>query len=722
MALSYTSLSSSGIPSGTTNDRPANPQVGDQFYNGTIGTLELYTSGGWVAASGANDFFVKITGTVTSTQMNKTVSAGDYTISSSESDGTYDLYIFAADGSSAGYTKTSALTAEKSFNKVVMLGGTVGDIITFAYKNTFTSTATTSETLAGPFVTSASTSSMPNQNDTVVITGGNFAEDVEVNFTGSGYSATPAKLISRISSASLTVTRPDNFPPTGAPYTITVTNPGVTSPTGSGFHILSNAITSSGASPVWVTTSPIPTFTYNTSYSATLSATDANGSVSYSIVSGSLPTGLSLNSSNGVISGTPASSSNSTFTVRATDLGGNYVERAFLIPNASPTWITGTILTAFTKNTSYSVQLSAVDDSGNSLSYSLISGSLPTGISLSSGGLLSGTPTSSAPASFSVRATDNAGNYSDQSLTLPNVGPTWVTSSVPAFTSGSSYSVQLSATDDSGTVTYTLQSGSLPSGLSISSGGLISGTPSSSIAVYTFTVRASDGSLTADRQFTMSGGASSYGVTGSQQTFTAPVSGTYRLTVYGGRGGTTSESSGGAGGSATGTVTLTSGEALYIYVGGAGGSTTSVGYNGGGTGSTAAGGGATDIRRNGTTLSNRIIVAGGGGGQYPGLTAGNGGGTNGGNPTVNNSVSITGGSQGGGGSYGGAFGVGANWNGNYGGAGGGGGWYGGGSNGSGAPPCNCGGGGGSGYIGGVTNGSMSSGVNNGGGYAVIELL
>ena len=40
-----------GIPKGTTDDRPANPSVGDVFYNGTLGCLEIYTDSGWVASS-----------------------------------------------------------------------------------------------------------------------------------------------------------------------------------------------------------------------------------------------------------------------------------------------------------------------------------------------------------------------------------------------------------------------------------------------------------------------------------------------------------------------------------------------------------------------------------------------------------------------------------------------------------------------------------------------
>jgi len=40
-----------GVPKGATADRPSSPSIGDVFYNGTLGCLEIYTSQGWVASS-----------------------------------------------------------------------------------------------------------------------------------------------------------------------------------------------------------------------------------------------------------------------------------------------------------------------------------------------------------------------------------------------------------------------------------------------------------------------------------------------------------------------------------------------------------------------------------------------------------------------------------------------------------------------------------------------
>lgn len=109
---------------------------------------------------------------------------------------------------------------------------------------------------------------------------------------------------------------------------------------------------------------------------------------------------------------------------------------------------------------------------------------------------------------------------------------------------------------------------------------------------------------------------------------------------------------GGLGGFASGTLAVTPGQSLYLFVGGGGSQTTTGGFNGGGQagiGQSAVaaraggGGGASDVRVGGTGLANRILVAGGGGGAGGNRVQGQGRGTGGG---------------GGGGFYGGGGGAG----------------------------------------------------------------
>lgn len=263
-----------------------------------------------------------------------------------------------------------------------------------------------------------------------------------------------------------------------------------------------------------------------------------------------------------------------------------------------------------------------------------------------------------------------------------------------------------------------------------------------------------------------------FNFTGAMQTWVVPACATtVSFDIKGaqgsnGNGGIPGQ--GGMGGQSSGTLAVTPGETLYIYVGGQNG------WNGGGTGTTNAGngGGASDIRRGGTTLTDRVIVAGGGGGgggdtyNNPNAFGGNGGtgggtgnagtgGTNtccggtagsaawpngGGEPgQSHNCWTVFGGRCGGGGGAGGnnaggspsvsgsvngtsgALGVGGNGavHITYGNGGGGGaGWYGGaggGSEGNGG-----GGGGGSSYIGGVSGGTTTSGVRSGDGEIIIN--
>lgn len=236
-----------------------------------------------------------------------------------------------------------------------------------------------------------------------------------------------------------------------------------------------------------------------------------------------------------------------------------------------------------------------------------------------------------------------------------------------------------------------------------------------------------------------------FNYTGAVQNWTVPPCVTsINVTLAGAEGGGTV---GGNGAVVTGTLTVTPGQVLNIYVGGSG-NCPQAGWNGGGNGQNAnstanrscGGGGATDIRIGGTALSNRVIVASGGGGMGGGTqdAAGGVGGCATGATGVNSfGGGGTGGTQTSGGAGGtpwgsgqpgsaGSLGQGANgavdncYN-NSPGGGGGGGYYGGGSGGadcfSSSPYGGGAGGGGSSLT--PAGGGCTQGTNNGPGYCTI---
>jgi len=204
--------------------------------------------------------------------------------------------------------------------------------------------------------------------------------------------------------------------------------------------------------------------------------------------------------------------------------------------------------------------------------------------------------------------------------------------------------------------------------------------------------------------------------TGSPQMYVVPVGyPTLLITAYGAQGG--NGPGGGRGGMATGTISVTPGETIYVFVGGING------YNGGGgSGIGRNGGGASDVRRGGVELTRRVIVAGGGGGGAS-EGVGNHAGGAGGGPTGGNgegfyagggATQIGPGSGGGGNQPGAAGGLGVGGDtGQFESGGGGGGYYGGGAGGNSADPGDqtSGGGGGSSFVpgGGTTTGDVQLG-------------
>jgi hypothetical protein len=365
---------------------------------------------------GLNDFNVSIDAINTSVVFTKEYSAGSYTIASALADTTFDIYAYNADGSLAGYTATPSLSTTKGFTKLVILGNTVGNLLSFTYKTTYVANADSDEPTAGPFITSASTSVLPNSTSTTVLTGGNFATDITGTFTSASTATVFTAGIARASVTSLTVTRTSGMLVSFSPYVLTLTNPGIQNPNGSGQNKSTFTV---GSIPTWVTASgSIGTFTSGTAFSVTVSATDPDGgAISYSVTTGSLPSGLTLASTSGVISGTPSTSSPSTFSITATDLGGNEVARSFTLLNVGPVWVTSSLGTT-NNGASYSLQLSATDDAGVS-SYTITAGALPTGLTMTSGGLISGTISQTAFTVYTVTvaATDANGTVASRTFT-----------------------------------------------------------------------------------------------------------------------------------------------------------------------------------------------------------------------------------------------------------------------------------------------------------------
>jgi len=225
----------------------------------------------------------------------------------------------------------------------------------------------------------------------------------------------------------------------------------------------------------------------------------------YSLVSGSLPPGLNLSSA-GLISGTPTTGGNYSFTIRASDscsTGAQSIQGIFSVtvnPAPCPVLNIASIstLSTGTVGQGYSYQLHT--SGGQSpVTFSVISGSLPPGLNLNITGFISGTPTAAGNYSFTVRATDSCGGgaqIADRAfsitinpITCPALSIT--TSSLSAGTVGTAYSAQILTSGGQAPVTFSVISGSLPAGLNLSTTGLISRTPTNQ-GNYSFAVAARD--------------------------------------------------------------------------------------------------------------------------------------------------------------------------------------------------------------------------------------
>ena len=201
-------------------------------------------------------------------------------------------------------------------------------------------------------------------------------------------------------------------------------------------------------------------------------------------------------------------SSSMTVTVLATSVSDTTKSMSSTVVVTPAPSITTTSLASGTVGTAYSATLQASGGAGT-LTWSLASGSsLPAGLSLSSSGAISGTPTTPGDHHLHREGDRFLGSAGRGALGHPTAQPhdqrpsslTITTTSLSNGVVGTAYNASLASSGGTGTITWSVTSGSLPAGLSLSGAGAISGTPTAAGA-STFTVTATDsGTPPADGQ------------------------------------------------------------------------------------------------------------------------------------------------------------------------------------------------------------------------------
>lgn len=243
--------------------------------------------------------------------------------------------------------------------------------------------------------------------------------------------------------------------------------------------------------PALLFTAP-PSGEVGVAYTSQFTVTGGTSPFTWSVSSGSLPPGLTLGASTGLLSGTPTTAGTYPFTVKVTDSSGLSDSKA-----TSVTIIPGPSMTFSPPPGGWTrtVYLYTLTETGGTAPYTwaVTNGTLPAGIILSPDGNLTGTPTATGTFSFTVRVTDALGQSASQATSLTiSTGVSTTIGTPPTAVAGSPYSFTLTATGGTTPYTWSVNSGTPPAGVTLSSAGVLSGTPTTVSSGVTFSVNVID--------------------------------------------------------------------------------------------------------------------------------------------------------------------------------------------------------------------------------------
>lgn len=250
---------------------------------------------------------------------------------------------------------------------------------------------------------------------------------------------------------------------------------------------------------------PPPAAEHNTPYEFQFVGEEGCVPYRFSYLNGTVPPGLTI-TQDGRLVGTPTQAGEFEFWVGLDDNSGPH-NPFCLIPSTQSQArfemlvmpdlaVTTTSLPVGTPGRAYSAQLQFSNpEQGWPVVWDIVSGALPAGITLSSGGLLSGTPTGPDRKTFTVRAREPFRRFGERELTLTVAVALQARTSFPTGEIGRPYAARVSASGGLPPYAYQLASGTLPTGLTFDEKtGVVRGRPAEAgIVAVTFSVTDASG-------------------------------------------------------------------------------------------------------------------------------------------------------------------------------------------------------------------------------------